>query len=141
MPSSRLQAKARTSQLVSTYGVGSIYPAAAESYLVCGIDEWDEKNCAPVPEPRLAAALGVEVFRQPPASGRGRGIPVLRFPEWYYCPKCRALGPYWKLGDKKSGRCRECALELVPSRFVACCPAGHIQDFPYFRWLHRAQGV
>src|SRR5690606_29087693 len=128
--------KARRSQLVGTYGVGAIFPAEAESYLICGLDHWYEKAAPVVHEPRLAAALNVNAFRQPPAAGHA-GVPVVRFPEWHYCPKCRVLGEHWRIGDKKRGRCKQCRVDLVPSRFVACCPAGHIQDFPYFRWLHR----
>lgn len=128
--------KARRSQLVGTYGVGAIFPAEAESYLICGLDHWYEKAAPVVHEPRLAAALNVDSFRQPPATER-TGVPVVRFPEWHYCPKCRVLGEHWRIGDKKRGRCKQCRVDLVPSRFVACCPAGHIQDFPYFRWLHR----
>jgi hypothetical protein len=128
--------KARRSQLVGTYGVGAIFPAEAESYLICGLDHWYEKAAPVVQEPRLAAALNVDTFRQPPAAGFA-GVPVVRFPEWHYCPKCRVLGEHWRIGDKKHSRCKDCRVDLVPSRFVACCTAGHIQDFPYFRWLHR----
>ena len=26
---------------------------------------------------------------------------------------------------------------LIPSRFIAVCPKGHIEDFPFMRWVHR----
>ena len=26
---------------------------------------------------------------------------------------------------------------LIPSRFVAVCPKGHIEDFPFMEWIHR----
>ena len=34
-------------------------------------------------------------------------------------------------------RCPECNHILVPSRFIVACRHGHIDDFPYSRWVHR----
>lgn len=130
--------RARQSQLVTTYGVGSLFPAGDQSFMICGIDEWDEDWCPPVEEPRLARALNVQHFRAP-ATGRRRGdVPVVRFPMMHYCPQCRRLDNFWKF-DRQKMRCEDCSRELTPSRFVACCENGHIEEFPYFQWLHRGQ--
>jgi hypothetical protein len=32
--------------------------------------------------------------------------------------------------------CNKCERPLVPSRFVTACDAGHVEDFPYSRWVH-----
>ena len=67
-----------------------------------------------------------------------------RFPEWASCSKCRKLAP-WRflaaqnMDGEQINICRFCATEdanLVTSRFVAACAAGHIRDFPYFPWVH-----
>lgn len=128
--------RVRQSQLVSTFGVGSILPAGEQSYLVCGLDDWDERWCAPVEEPRLAKSLGVHHFRSPSTGQRRGDIPVVRFPAFQYCPGCRRLDNYWKF-DSRRMQCPECVRELTPSRFVACCENGHLEEFPYYQWVHR----
>ncbi|GAA1424349.1 DUF1998 domain-containing protein [Agrococcus citreus] len=131
--------KARQSQLVTTYGVGSLFPAGDQSFMICGIDDWDERSSPSIEEPRLARSMGVAHFRGP-SSGRSSGdVPAVRFPEMHYCPNCRRLAPFWKF-NSKSMTCDapECEdRDLTPSRFVACCEDGHIEDFPYFAWVHR----
>lgn len=134
-------AKARSSQLVTTYGVGALFPSMDESFMVCGLDEWRAERATEVPEPRLARSLGVETFRSPPTgSSKGRDVPVVRFPEMHYCPDCRRLAPLWKFCRYDENECKACSRDLTPSRFVACCARGHIEDFPYFAWVHRDQG-
>ena len=32
--------------------------------------------------------------------------------------------------------CNACGIALVPSRFIICCVNGHVDDFPYFNWVH-----
>lgn len=128
--------KARQSQLVTTYGVGSLFPAGDQSFMICGIDEWDPKWSPPVEEPRLARSLGVHSFKAPASGKRTGDVPVVRFPTYHYCPGCRRLDRFWTF-DAKTMKCRECDRDLTPSRFVACCESGHIEDFPYFQWLHR----
>jgi len=130
--------KARQSQLVTTYGVGSLFPAGDESFMVVGIDEWENSERFEIEEPRLARSLEVDVFRAPPAGLRSGDVPVVRFPEYHYCPRCRRLDRFWKF-DPRSMQCTDCQADLTPSRFVACCESGHIEDFPYFQWLHKRQ--
>lgn len=133
MPS-EIIANARRSSLVSTFGVGSIFPVEDDSVMICGIDEWDRGDV--LHEPRLQEVLGVQELRTPP-SGRRRGdIPVVRFPEWAFCPSCRALGRAWDITHRGSRRCSHCSERISPSRFVVCCSAGHIEDFPYRAWAH-----
>ncbi|MDO8147492.1 DrmB family protein [Isoptericola sp. b515] len=128
--------KARQSQLVTTYGIGSLFPAGDQSFMICGIDEWDEKWSPTVEEPRLARSLGVHSFRAPATGKRSGDVPVVRFPVYHYCPGCRRLDRFWKF-DAKKMQCPDCVRDIAPSRFVACCENGHIEDFPYFQWVHR----
>lgn len=128
--------RARRTSLVSTFGVGSLYPAESDSVMICGLDEWPKYGQV-LHEPRLEASLGVEEFRLP-TSGRRKGdVPVVRFPTWAFCPKCRRLDVVWKLTKKGSRVCVRCHEGTIsPSRFVACCTNGHIEDFPYRAWVH-----
>ncbi|QWC84556.1 DUF1998 domain-containing protein [Nocardioidaceae bacterium] len=127
--------RARQSQLVTTYGVGSLFPAGDQSFIICGTEDWDDRFAAAVEEPRLAKSLGVHTFRSPPTGRRAGDIPVVRFPTFAYCPDCRRLARFWEFNARKM-RCEDCERDLTPSRFVACCEAGHIEDFPYFQWVH-----
>lgn len=130
--------EARQTQLVTTFGVGSMYPSQDQSLMVCGLDEWPVEYGTPVAEPRLARSLGVHELRTPSAGRRQAGdVPVTRFPTYYFCPECRRLDRIWNFdASTSSPRCQECGRKIVPSRFVMCCAKGHIDDFPYQRWVH-----
>jgi hypothetical protein len=122
---------------VTTYGVGSIVALGDESFTVAGIDRWGI-SAPNLHEPRLERELMVTGFVVPPAS-EGPDIPVVRFPRWYSCPKCRRLDEHRKLTTFESNVCGDCNRTLVPSRFVMVCPRGHIDDFPYMRWVHEGR--
>src|SRR5262249_49370167 len=85
----------RRSQLVTTYGVGAVVALADESFMVTGIDRWGIAS-PNLHEPRLERELMVHGFVAPPATD-GADIPVVRFPRWYSCPKCRRLDEHRKL--------------------------------------------
>ncbi|MHA7181620.1 DrmB family protein [Arthrobacter sp. MDB2-24] len=129
---------ARRSQLISTFGVGSLFPAENNSFMITSIDQWDKKHLKPVSEPRLARSLGVSQLLLPPAGTRGK-IPVVRFPQMLVCPSCNRIGTVKQLQasyeDPKCGLCKSLA-PLTPSRFVIACEDGHIDDFPYGYWVH-----
>jgi MrfA Zn-binding domain len=127
----------RRSQLVTTYGVGSIVALGDESFMVAGIDRWGISD-PNLHEPRLERELMVSGFVVPPATDRG-DIPVVRFPRWYSCPKCKLLDEHRRLTTFESNVCGDCNRTLVPSRFVMVCPRGHIDDFPYMRWVHEGR--
>ena len=125
----------RRSQLITTYGIGAIVAVEDESFMVAGTDRWD-----PAPpnlhEPRLERRLQVNGFRVPPATEDRGDIPVVRFPTWAHCPSCRRLDKHTRLTSIFKNLCNACSVPLIPSRFVICCPKGHIDDFPYFNWVH-----
>ncbi|MEV6044643.1 DUF1998 domain-containing protein [Streptomyces xanthochromogenes] len=131
----------RRGQLVTTYGVGAMIAVENESFLIRGIDSWDVSEAHPISEPRLARQLGVSGFRLPPAADPERardGVRAVRFPEMYSCPNCHQLLPFRKF-NSPAGRaeCSTCQENLVPSRFVIACTHGHLEDFPYWKWVHR----
>jgi hypothetical protein len=123
----------RRAQLVTTYGVGSVVAFNDKSYMVAGLDRWTISE-PDLMEPRLARRLRVSGFVSPPAEGNRHDIPVVRFPVQHVCADCGLLQEVRSLLDEV--RCRACQARLVPSRFVICCPRGHIDDFPYFKWVH-----
>src|SRR5215204_6249240 len=126
----------RRSQLITTYGVGAVVAVEDESFMVAGIDRWPDGELD-LHEPRLERRLEVQGFRQPPAREDRPDVPVVRYPRWYSCPKCRRLDDHRTLaGAFDSNKCARCHRTLVPSRFVVVCAKGHISDFPYRRWVH-----
>jgi hypothetical protein len=125
----------RRGQLITTYGVGAIVAVEDQSFMVAGIDRW--RVAGPnLHEPRLERELRVDGFVLPPATERGQDIPVLRFPEWCSCPGCRRLAQHHHFTSREKNSCNRCDSPLVPSRFVIACERGHIDEFPYFQWVH-----
>ncbi|MFF5253709.1 DrmB family protein [Streptomyces leeuwenhoekii] len=135
----------RRAQAISTYGVGSLIAVDHESFIVSGLDEadrsWSKDESPVIHERRLARLLGVDCFRLPPASEDGSqdGLRVRRFPLMHSCPECNELQPHRDFAPP-AGRsiCGTCEVDLVPSRFVVACEAGHLDEFPYRQWVHRS---
>ncbi|MGY1640837.1 DrmB family protein [Geodermatophilus sp. SYSU D00703] len=134
--------KTRRSQLISTFGVGGLFPSENTSYMIAGLQDWDPEKAEPASEPRLARSLGVSALKMPPAGGH-RDVPVIRFPRTQICPDCRRIG---NLTDFQSpwnqAVCNLCkpSAPLSPSRLIVACPKGHIGEFPYFAWVHSGSG-
>jgi len=131
----RLKGSVRRGQLVTTYGVGAVVAVEDESFMVAGLDRWDV-GMPNVHEPRLERDLNVRGFALPPDAESGKHVPVVRFPTIYSCPKCRRLERHRFFCGHAENRCNVCKTVLVPSRFVVVCGKGHIDDFPYFDWVH-----
>jgi hypothetical protein len=85
------------------------------------------------------------------------GVPVAAFPQWMVCPSCRYLGPilssnpaielkrhlyrpertaYVHANCNKSVKR---APEMVPVRFLVACKHGHLDDFPWHKYVHRGK--
>jgi hypothetical protein len=124
----------RRSQLITTYGVGAVLALEDEAFMVLGIDRWDVDGPT-MHEPRLERELRVQGFVVPPATN-GNDVPVVRFPVWHSCPSCRKLAEHNKFTAYHRNQCNVCGVPLIPSRFVMVCARGHIDDFPYFQWVH-----
>lgn len=131
--------KARRSQLLSTYGVGGLFPSESTSFMIAGLHEWDVERAERVPEPRLARALGVKELKAPPAGGR-RDVPVIRYPYTQVCPKCRRIGALSELSkDRNTAKCKSDGVDLSPFRLMGACRNGHVSEFPVYQWLHNGQ--
>jgi hypothetical protein len=104
--------EARPSQMLTTYGVGSIVDLPNMSALVMGLDDWPIAHSQEIGEERLLRTaqdiLGAQVqsFRTPPRiadsagpapnwldASRQIGVPVAPFPRWMVCTRCRLLAP------------------------------------------------
>lgn len=137
----------RRAQAITTYGVGSLIAVDHESFVVSGLDgadeHWRTDEAPRIYERRLARILKVEHFRLPPASDESSkdGIRVRRFPLMHSCPECNELRRHRDFNPPPGkSLCGTCEADLVPSRFVIACEAGHLDEFPFWHWVHRAAG-
>lgn len=143
----------RTAQAVLQYGVGAMVDFPDQTLMTAAPEYWDD-IIVHVHDERLAKVLHVDFFGMPGGKDEFRqGISYVRFPQWYFCPKCRRFQPLqdWiqehrrkatakqKQYDPhmKKPRCPECRKDLVVSRVVTVCSQGHIDDFPWVQWVHR----
>jgi hypothetical protein len=151
----------RPSQLMHTYGVGATVELPELTTLVLGLDDWPRALGKPVSEPRLLAAvqnaLGtqVEQLLTPPdvPDGDSSGVPVAPFPRWLRCPVCSRLASIesgvftlkpepWRPERTRyvhDGCPRTKATRpptAFPARYLMACPDGHLDDFPWVRFLH-----
>lgn len=96
----------RPSQLIFTFGIGSLVDLPNMSAMVMGIDDWDIRYCKEVDEDRLVAAIQKRLGPQlrslylPPIKLEGMerdpaapaiGVPVAPFPRWLRCSLCDTL--------------------------------------------------
>ena len=137
----------RPSQAVTQYGPGSLVDLPSLSMVVSGIDDWDTSTARRVEEPRLAAKLDVEFFRQPPffryQDGIG-GVPARIFPKYLVCPRCNRLAPHTSFNFNDTRPEYTCTAThgggahpvVFPARFMVACPKGHLDDFPWNRYVH-----
>jgi len=135
------------SQLITTFGIGSIMDVPNYSVVMAGQEFWIEHKLDVIREERLEKKLKVQWFKQPsvPNGSDDYGcIPAFRFPEWVFCPKCKRLAPYSHFGDDNVKYCPRCSTRkskqgLMPARFVVSCANGHLDDFPWEWWVHRGE--
>jgi hypothetical protein len=146
----------RQSQLVTTFGPGSMVDLPNYSVLIAGLDAWTAGG-DPISEPRLsrklATVLGVpsvDLRTPPPAdddpTAPARGVTAFQFPEWFITqdleeqsgPRSRTRllvhrksltrGKFIDRDKKKRS--------VVPVRFVRACRAGHIGDIDWYAFTH-----
>jgi hypothetical protein len=100
----------RPSQLLFTFGVGSVVELPNLSVMVMGLDDWPAEYAGKISEERLLKAVQQELGSQverlltPPVTAESTvsgpfddsssiGVPVAPFPRWLLCPFCRLLAP------------------------------------------------
>lgn len=86
-----------------------------------------------------------------PLTGPRIGVPVTAFPQWYRCPWCDLVAPLGSglfelqtdLYRPERVRYRHTACNkspvppaVLPTRFQLACKHGHVDDFPWLRFVH-----
>jgi hypothetical protein len=159
---SRPDGQLRQSQLVTTFGPGSMVDLVDRAVVIGGLEHWGygKAGFVSLDDPRLRRSLIPRLkaldpdldlaregyFRMAP-EGDPRdpfpsvGIRALEFPRWFVCRGCRRLARAAEGFENKNGRYRHaCAKNksssAVPVRFVAACKRGHLSDFPWIPFAH-----
>lgn len=160
MVMSRSEVKVRKGQLIHTFGPGAmVVNKNGISLMTGGLQFWYTKNATyeklndneldayKINDDRLAKKLNVKYFLSPPDAYINTSgyktltpIPGIRFPYWHICsnPSCQALQWISPVSESEE-TCKFCKKEtskVYQSRFIAACPDGHIQDFPWVEWLN-----
>lgn len=135
----------RAAQAVLQYGVGAMVDFTDQTLVTAAPEYWS--GTRRIYDDRFAKALGVDYFALPTS------IAYARFPEWYFCPKCRKFQPLkkWQSDYRKTQnqkaleldpymvehmQCPKCKQDLVVARIVTVCQKGHLNDFPWVKWVH-----
>ena len=135
----------RAAQSVLQYGVGAMVDFPDQTLVTSAPEYWS--GVMKIYDDRFAKALGVDFFALPTS------ISYTRFPEWYFCPKCRTFQPLknWISEFRKKAKektiqidenmvahmqCPTCRQDLVVARIVTVCENGHLNDFPWIKWVH-----
>lgn len=82
----------RSAQAILQYGVGAIIDFPDQTLMTAAPEYW-ESRVTKIYDERLGKALGVNYFGTPGNSKYDWGIAYVRFPQWYFCPKCRRFQP------------------------------------------------
>lgn len=99
----------RPSQMLWTYGPGSLIDLPNMSVITLSTDRWPKAHCHPVHEARLLSSVqsilgpSVQELLMPPLVDSDNdnlnnplahiGVPVMAFPRWMRCVKCGLLSP------------------------------------------------
>lgn len=140
----------RPSQIIHTFGPGSIYDGRDDSFLIMGIDHWKRENCRVIRDD----ALRQHMVEQGHTALRDFLVPskpdddddeydqvaIKTFPRWGRCPNCNMLQERKGVTYCINTSCKDehgKSPKVRPVRFVAVCINGHLEDFPWYRWVHR----
>jgi hypothetical protein len=150
------QGEIRQSQLVTTFGPGSMVDLPDHSVLIAGLDNWTPGG-EPISEPRLSRKLAtilgvpsVDLRTPPPAdddpTAPPRGIVAFQFPEWFIVQgaeqqeegksRTRLLVHRKSLTRGRFIDREKKKRSVVPVRFVRACRAGHIGDIDWYAFTH-----
>lgn len=163
----------RPSQLIHTFGIGATVELPGVTALILGLDAWPKDRTQLITENRLLDAVrredglhAVTELRTPPAAPeRDAGaaaarLPVVPFPRWLRCGRCRMLAPIesgvFRLEENPyrpelNRYTHDCAgiqadgsrgtgagkpVTVLPSRYMLSCENGHLDDFPWDSFVH-----
>lgn len=139
----------RKTQLITTFGVGSVVDFKDDTVVIASTDDWDynPKDAEEVENRQLfnenlSVITGAKYFLMPRTKhstnsfSREKNIPAYIFPEKQHCSRCGYIYDIHELDIKQRHKCPNCKNNLTASRFIIVCKKGHMDDFPYDWWVH-----
>lgn len=158
--SKKAAGEVRQSQVLSTYGPGSMVDLPNHAVLIGGLNHWQGYKNQPIYEDRLASwlakILGVNrvAMYAPPAqetepNAPRTGVKAFVFPTWFVAQKSeiykfqgreyqsRALLPHDRLVKGHYLNDLKKKVSVVPIRFVQACRNGHISDIDWYKFVNR----
>lgn len=150
----------RRSELISPNGVGAITTNTDGINLMPGaLDNWFDVlpnikiEDFEIEENRLNTIFQVDKFRIPPDYrvpiskwqnktdfNLNLQIPMIRFPNWYYCSHCRCMSKQPDFNKDSRITCKNCDkrfARLIQVPLIVACENGHLDDFPWVEWVHK----
>jgi aryl carrier-like protein len=146
IPLNQFSHSVRFGQALAPFGAGAMVDFKDQTLMAATPKAWSQFQ--EIHDERLEKLLNVNRFCLPPSKDWISGLPFVRFPQWYFCPSCKTFKPLkvWekeyvpgrnaKRQDMLTPRCMECNRTLVPAGIVVACSKGHIDDFPWLKWVH-----
>lgn len=149
------QGEIRRSQLIRTYGPGSMVDLPTHSVVVSGLDYWFPQAEMPViVEERLSAKIATVLDRAKPVPLKGppiadederkapTGVPAFQFPEWFVVQVKKKRRPLVHLESLTKGRYEVDGRKVpaIPVRFVQACVLGHLSDIDWSGFIHQYRG-
>lgn len=149
------QGEIRRSQLIRTYGPGSMVDLPNHSVVVSGLDYWFPQAEMPViVEERLSAKVAAVLNRAKPVPLKGppivddderkapTGVPAFQFPEWFVVQVKKKRRPLVHLESLTKGRYEVDGRKVpaIPVRFVQACVLGHLSDIDWSGFIHQYRG-
>lgn len=151
----------RRSELISPTGIGALTTNSDGINLMPGaLDMWFDnadimENEFEIYEERLSKIFNVDSFRLPPdyrapfnkyqqaEKNLNIRIPMVRFPNWYYCSSCKTMSK--EVSSRKDSiltcsHCKNNYARLIQVPLIVACEKGHLDDFPWNEWVHESLG-
>jgi hypothetical protein len=135
----------RPSQLISTFGPGSIINTEKDSVIVKGIDFWANRDhYIKKNHIYLQKITKKSKFLMPYVKEKTKiSIACKSFPQWGYCSlgSCQLLQRHKESPQEHDERgtffCKKHPwMKLLPARLVMTCKQGHLDEFPWVQWVH-----
>lgn len=146
----------RASQIIRTFAPGSLYDNTKDSVIIQGTDYWNFESFESLSDPYLLSYVrsrstylsNLKMFAALSSPSDESYVPVTTFPTWGVCPRCNMLQRRRGRGFQDEFKCRStmCVRQskasgahipsIIPVRFVVACERGHIDDFPFYEWVH-----
>ena len=161
-PGARPHGQIRQSQLVTSFGPGSMMDLPDHSVMISGLDHWS-KGGDEIFEPRLVEKLktlfdpplkSLHLYAPPPdlddPTAPQTGIAAWQFPEWFITQdvdtspnagmaRSRMLVHRKRLVKGKFIDDDRKKRSVVPIRFVRACRKGHIGDIAWYTFVHNSE--